>query len=124
MDSDGAAVLLHDPLADCESETRPLLVAAEARIEDLRQVLLRNAFSGVGKINDRKISMLTGRDGQRTARRRMPEGIDRQIENHLLQTVGIALDLHIVNFAVDRELDSGLLGERTDERRSRFAERP
>ncbi len=115
MDTDRAPVLLHDPLTDGESETRPLLAAAETRIKDLGEVLFRNALSGVGKINNCEPAMLTGGDGQGTARRGMPEGVNRQIQNHLLQTIGIALDLDIVNFHVDREFDFSLLGQRTDE---------
>ena len=59
--------------------------------------------------------MLTGGDGQRTARGGVPEGVNRQIQNHLLQAVGIAFDLDIVNFHVDREFHFGLLGQRTNE---------
>ena len=91
------------------------LLPLKPGIKDFGEVLFRNALSGVGEINNREPAMLTGGDGQGTARRGMPEGIDRKIQNDLLQTIGIALDLDIVNFHVDREFDSSLLGQRTDE---------
>ena len=40
----------------------------------------------------------------------MPEGIDGEIQDDLLQSVGIAVDFHVINLDVDLQLHSCLLG--------------
>jgi hypothetical protein len=62
LHTDRTSVLLHDSLTDGESKSRSLVAPAEAGIEDLREVLLRDPFAGIGKIDDRDSLLQAGGD--------------------------------------------------------------
>ena len=83
-----------------------MITAAETCIENILEILLGNALAGIGKVHSHKVVSQAGRDIQRAARRGVPKGIDGEIQDDLLQAVGVAFDFFIVNFQIDCQFDA------------------
>src|SRR5512147_2376837 len=113
-DLDIAAVFLDDAVAHGQTESRALecLLGGEKRVEDLVDVLFRNAAAGVGKNDLDGVSILT-RDDFDPARRR--NGVDRvqeHVHDDLADLGGVRLNVGKVFVEFHRQFDAleGVLG--------------
>src|SRR5438477_377859 len=100
---EAAAVALGDAETDPEAKARALLaLRREEGLEDMRQMLFRDARSGVGDLDlDRvradeaggRVAMRLGRDGDDPALRHRLGGVQHEVEDDLLDLVGRRHDL-------------------------------
>ena len=89
---DGAAVLLDDSVGDGETEAGPLadVFRREERIVDAREVIRRDARSGIGHL-DHRLAARARHDRQPAAFRHGVTRIEEQVQEDLLQLVLDAL---------------------------------
>jgi hypothetical protein len=91
-----AAMLLHDPGANRQAQPGSIATAAEARFEDVFNLVRPDAAASVGEFDDHMILTLRGtmfgpqRNSDSAAGRRVTNGIRNQIEYYLLQRALIA----------------------------------
>src|SRR5579875_174056 len=96
--ADFAGVLLDDAIGDGKTQPGAAAVAGcrlafggEERIVDTMDVLLGNAAAGVRNPH-LHVMTVVGADGQRAAARHGVLGVQEQVQEHLLQLAGVAVD--------------------------------
>ena len=93
---DDSTVLLHQALADGQTQTRRFTAAAESGFKEADQVLFRDPAAGVANFNHGKASAIAKCHAHChidfAARRRVANGVADQVEDDLTNSVFVALD--------------------------------
>src|ERR1700735_2318659 len=97
-DANLAAMLLHNAGANRQAQPGGIATAAEARLEDMFNLVSPDAAAGVGEFDNHVTLTPSGtmfgpqRDRDAAAGGRVTNGIRNQIENYLLERALIAHD--------------------------------
>ena len=105
--ADGAVVLVNDPVGDRQAQSGAAAdrFRGEERVVDPRQVLGGNARSRVGHLGDGAIAVDACRDRQPATPRHRVARVEEQVQEHLLQLMLDAEDLHGRGGQLSSDLD-------------------
>src|SRR6266704_668395 len=116
-----SSMLLHNVFAHGQTQPGPFRAARKARLKDPPQITGSDAATLVTELHA-DVGLIRLLQGNRQLRRRLhsAKSVDRQVEEHLLELVGVTINRAVAGLRIKNKFNTVLLSNRSQKTNRRF----